>query len=121
MRCPRLRLSSSRTTAPSCCGTIALSRLIREAGSGGLGAVSTGFTDIFPVALIASLALNVLLAKFARRAGGAASTLHRAHSIALACLLVYVVLLVLVLTFSLLPTQWFATALLIIATIVGKV
>jgi hypothetical protein len=87
--------------------------------SGGLGAVSGGMTDAFPIAMMATLALNLMLARFARRTGGLASKLHWAHSITLASILTCIVLVGLLLTISMMSGHLMAALFLLIGTLLG--
>ena len=94
-------------------------RTMAAESSGGLGAVSGGVTDAFPIAMIATLALNLMLAKFARRTGGLASRLHWAHSLTLASILTCIMLVGLLLTFSMVSGRLMAATFLLIGTLLG--
>jgi hypothetical protein len=76
-----------------------------EEHSGGLGAVSGGFSESILVAIIGSLIANRLLAGVARRASGPVKTLHRAHSVTCVATLGCVAMLAVIAAVSLIPAR----------------
>ena len=62
-------------------GVVSVGQMLFEDGTGGLGAVSAGFTESIVLAILGSVIANRLLSGVATRSGGAMRRLHRAHSL----------------------------------------
>ena len=92
---------------------------LADAGSGGIGAVSSGLLEVV-IPLAMGTVTNRALAHWARRAGGATRTIHRVHTITLILIAVMVVLLVVELAGLGVGPLWIVTGLIAAFTLAAQ-
>ena len=90
-----------------------------KAGGGGIGAVSSGISVALPLALVACVVANRLLAGSARRSGGLVLRLHRAHSVTFVVAFAILASLMLGGVLSLIPWLTLITAVLLVGILFG--
>jgi hypothetical protein len=100
-------------------GVISTGLLLVQQNAGGIGAVSSGFSEALLLAPVACVVANRLLAAPARRSGGVVLTLHRAHSVTLVVGFAIVALLVVGLVLSPVPWIQLTTAFLLVGILFG--
>jgi hypothetical protein len=90
-----------------------------KAGGGGIGGVSSGISVALPLALVACVVANRLLAGSARRSGRLVLRLHRAHSVTFVVAFAILASLMLGGVLSLIPWLTLITAFLLVGILFG--